>query len=203
MTTIAYLDRRIILAPSNQEIFPTLENDILVMDDTHPDQCFDELIAGHNVWVRCTKGLRPFVECIHARFRHVKAAGGLVCTPEGGMLTIFREGKWDLPKGKVEPGESLRLAALREVAEETGVSDLETGKLVAKTYHIYDKYGGWHFKQTSWFAMRSPNTAATKPQTEEDIAQAIWLDRNDSLRRISQSFASLQDLAGIAQSFSF
>ena len=52
---------------------------------------------------------------------YVRAAGGIVTAPDGTMLLIQRNGRWDLAKGKVESGETLLQAALREVEEETGV----------------------------------------------------------------------------------
>ena len=125
----------------------------------------------------------------------VKAAGGIVEAPDGELLTIFREGRWDLPKGMVERGETLAEAALREVAEETGVCNASLNCLITKTYHIYDKYGGWHLKQTSWFAMNAPNKNSTVPQREEGITQAIWLPREECLDRLSNSFASLRLVA--------
>ena len=106
------------------------------------------------------------------RMRWVRAAGGIVTAPDGTMLLIQRNGRWDLPKGKVESGETLLQAALREVEEETGIkcvsalsrecvsADAQDTKAITqlrnyaiKTYHIFNLYGGWHLKQTSWFPM--------------------------------------------------
>ena len=93
------------------------------------------------------------------RMRWVRAAGGIVTSDEGRMLLIFRNGRWDLPKGKVEAGETLMRAAVREVQEETGLDRLQPGRLVTKTYHVYNLYGGWHLKQTSWFRMTTEGIA--------------------------------------------
>ena len=136
-------------------------------------------------------------EYLHCRFRYVKAAGGLVFTDDGDCLMIHREGRWDLPKGMVERGETLQQAALREVTEETGIAAQPDPSLIIKTYHIYDKYGGWHLKQTSWYAMRSQRLQ-TRPQTEESISQAVCVPRQECLQRLQTSFASLRLVAQAA-----
>ena len=66
----------------------------------------------------------------------VQAAGGLVRNNKGKMLFIFRKNKWDLPKGKVDKGETLENGAMREVEEETGVKKLqpETGLNILKFF---------------------------------------------------------------------
>lgn len=159
------------------------------------DDCFDRLIAGQpEVEVRIEADPRRVADYLHHRFRMVKAAGGLVTAPTGECLMILRDGHWDLPKGMVEHGETLRQAALREVEEETGVQALPHPTLITKTYHIYDKYGGWHLKQTSWYAMRAQRSVP-RPQTEEAISQAVWTQHDECLQRLGGSYRSLQILA--------
>lgn len=103
----------------------------------------------------------------------VLAAGGLVRSPEGKTLVIHRLGRWDLPKGKVEPHESMEAAALREVEEETGLQNIELGPLLIKTYHTYPYKGHQVIKETHWYAMAAPEQRLV-PQQDEDIHQAIW-----------------------------
>jgi len=166
----------------------------LAMDDARPDECFAALVAGQNVYVHITHGFRRFIQYMKRNYRFVKAAGGLVESPDGDALMIVRNGRWDLPKGMVEPGETLRQAAQREVTEETGVAPAAVGRLITKTYHIYDKYGGWHLKQTAWFAMTAPRQA-TRPQTMEEITQAVWVGSDECRRRLMDSYASLRLVA--------
>lgn len=130
------------------------------------------------------------------RMRWVRAAGGIVTSDEGRMLLIFRNGRWDLPKGKVEAGETLMRAAVREVQEETGLVRLQAGRLVTKTYHVYNLYGGWHLKQTSWFRMTTEGFAPeTHPQSEEGITACNWVDGQEWFRRLQRSYGTLRLLS--------
>lgn len=108
----------------------------------------------------------------------IQAAGGLVFNDEGHVLVIFRHGHWDLPKGKVDPGETLEEAAVREVEEETGIGNLKLEKHLLNTYHTYPHKGGEVLKETTWYLMRCPG-GDFKPQTEEGITKAEWRDPSD------------------------
>ena len=96
------------------------------------------------------------------------------------------------PKGKVEPGETLAAAALRETEEETGLNRLRLGRLWLKTYHIYDLYGGWHFKQTSWFEMWQTESQMLVPQKEEGITSVEWVSSTEWRRRLEGSYATMR-----------
>ena len=193
--TISYLDNYLFFDTDGGDSQNPLCDQCVVIDDNRLDDCFALLCEGNNVWIRGNHGIRHLHNYLNTHYRFVKAAGGIVEAPDGELLAIFREGRWDLPKGMVERGETLAEAALREVAEETGIRNASLNHLITKTYHIYDKYGGWHLKQTSWFAMNAPNKNSTVPQREEGITQAIWLPREECLDRLSNSFASLRLVA--------
>lgn len=109
----------------------------------------------------------------------IKAAGGLVKNGNGEYLFIFRLGKWDLPKGKVDEGEKMREAAVREVEEECGIQVDYLGKKLATTYHIYSLRGKAVIKQTKWYDMGINDSPKLVPQTEEDITEAEWLRKKD------------------------
>ena len=132
------------------------------------------------------------------RIRWVRAAGGIVTRDDGMMLLILRNGRWDLPKGKVEAGETLLQGALREVEEETGVSvTTDHWPLTTiKTYHIFNLYGGWHLKQTSWFPMSvADGSAVGKPQEEEGITGVEWVTPDEWHRRLEGSYGTLRTLS--------
>jgi 8-oxo-dGTP pyrophosphatase MutT (NUDIX family) len=105
------------------------------------------------------------------------AAGGLVQNSKGEILLIYRRGFWDLPKGKLDPGELIPECAVREVQEETGLTTIELGPFICITTHTY--YDKWLSKEvekhTHWFAMQSLVNETLVPQTEEDIEKIEWV----------------------------
>lgn len=146
-----------------------------------------------------------FMRMLKRRMRYVRAAGGVVMASDGSLLAIVRNGRYDLPKGKVEPGETLLQAALREVEEETGLkvgivervgdgAQAQTPPIV-KTYHIYNLYGGWHLKQTTWFAMRVDGRPDVVPQQEEGITGGCWLTPEEWRSRMLQSYGTMRLVA--------
>lgn len=108
-------------------------------------------------------------------FRIIEAAGGLVNNPEGDILFIKRLGKWDLPKGKMEKGESREESAVREIEEETGLKDVKLMQFINTTYHIYvERNGEKILKYTHWFEMDFNGEDTSKPQIEEGITEVAW-----------------------------
>lgn len=133
-------------------------------------------------------------ETLLQKFTYVQAAGGIVSDETGNVLMIYRRGCWDLPKGKVEAGESVEAAALREVEEETGIKAEIIGKKSFSVWHTYDTYGTPMLKETVWFDMKALPGQQTVPQTEEDIAQVQWIPRSQVPEYLQKSFPSLQYL---------
>ena len=176
---------------------PALSADTLLMDDTDFGSCFAALTEGNrNVWVNCKKGyLRRFIQYVRMNYIFVKAAGGIVSDDSGNRLVMIRNGRADLPKGKVEEGETLAVAAMRETNEETGLKNLTLGRLRLKTYHIYNLYGGWHFKQTSWFEMKTTGSQPLVPQTEEGITALEWVGAEEWCRRLAESYSTMRIIA--------
>jgi 8-oxo-dGTP pyrophosphatase MutT (NUDIX family) len=123
----------------------------------------------------------------------IPAAGGVVFNPEGRILTLYRRGWWDLPKGKIDPGETIQAAALREVQEETGLQQVELGPFIGETYHLYRlKDGRRAIKWSYWYRMESEQEVLV-PQQEEDIEQAIWL-APEELQEKTPLYANIKDL---------
>lgn len=109
-------------------------------------------------------------------FTLLEAAGGYVTNPEGKLLVFYRRGSWDLPKGKIDPGETPEQAAVREVQEETGLVNVALGDFLDHTWHTYrDRHDVRILKKTWWYRMATSDTQLT-PQTEEDIERIEWVE---------------------------
>ena len=126
-------------------------------------------------------------------FTIVEAAGGVVKRKDGKMLAIFRRGKWDLPKGKVEKGEFYKQTALREVQEECGLSRIELGQRLPDTYHTYSENGRNILKRTVWYEMLLTGDEVPVPQTEEDITDFMWFDYQSVSEIMKNTYESLKD----------
>ena len=131
---------------------------------------------------------------ICAEFYEVNAAGGLVSNRRGDYLLIRRNGMWDLPKGHQEPGEDIKVCAMREVEEETGVHELELRDLICITDHCYYRNDKWHLKHTWWFDMLYTNPLDLTPQTEEDITQAAWVAKSSLPTCLTNTFPSIAEV---------
>ena len=107
----------------------------------------------------------------------------MVADSEGRVAMIHRRGRWDLPKGHRDAGESLAECAAREIEEECGLSQLAVGEELCSTLHIYNTYGRWELKRTTWFAVRALGSTATTPQADEDIALVEWCTLEETVRR--------------------
>jgi len=112
-------------------------------------------------------------------FKLIEAAGGLVKnTKTNYFLFIFRNKKWDLPKGKINKNENVGDAAIREVQEETGAENLSIIKPLNTTYHIFKKDRKYRLKKTFWYLMYTDFIGKLTPETKEGIEEAIWIDKN-------------------------
>ncbi|MBS1738407.1 MAG: NUDIX domain-containing protein [Bacteroidetes bacterium] len=107
-------------------------------------------------------------------FKIIKAGGGIVLNEKGELLLIFRNGKWDLPKGKLEKGEQIEDCAIREVQEETGIATIKLIKPAGTTYHTYFQHEDWILKESTWFQMSTQSTENLLPQIEEGITEIKW-----------------------------
>lgn len=115
------------------------------------------------------------LEAIKKQFVIIQAAGGLVCTSSRELLLIYRRGKWDLPKGKLDEGENLEECAVREVEEETGLQRLILEKPLCITYHTYKQDEQFILKESHWYLMRTEKEQVFTPQTDEDIEKCEWV----------------------------
>ncbi len=121
-----------------------------------------------------------------------KAGGGLVYNKNGEVLFIFRNGKWDLPKGGIEKNEDIEHTAIREVEEETGVSELKIVKKLQKTYHVFRRNGKFKLKITHWFEMTSSYEGTLTPQEKEGIEKAVWLKPEEIPVALKNSYENIK-----------
>lgn len=127
--------------------------------------------------------LEQLKEDFFSIYEVLPAAGGVVQNEQKEVLSIFRLGHWDLPKGKVEEGESLEESAVREVEEETGIQNIQLGEFLGHTYHTYhNKKGKRLLKDTAWYTMSSQDQELI-PQTEEGIEQVLWMPLEELLSK--------------------
>ncbi|WP_167617673.1 NUDIX hydrolase [Maribellus sediminis] len=129
---------------------------------------------------------------------NIEAAGGVV-RRNGELLFIFRNGKWDLPKGKIDAGEEKQEAALREVEEECGISDHRIVKELPTTYHIYQSpykktKGEWIFKPTYWYEMEYSGSRNGEPQIEEGITEIRWFKPSELDEVLENTYENLKVL---------
>lgn len=127
-------------------------------------------------------------------YKKVVAAGGLVFNDKGEYLLIFRNEKWDLPKGKVEKGETIEDAAIREVEEECGVQKLMLTKHLVDTWHTYEMRGKKHLKITHWFLMTTNYSGKLTPQTGENITKVEWRNTMDLKDIFENTYGSIRDV---------
>ena len=126
------------------------------------------------------------------KFPIVEAAGGLVKRTDNKLLFIFRNNKWDLPKGGVEKKELIIDAAKREVTEETGVADIIVEKKISETYHIFKKGKRFRLKKTYWFKMSTTYMGKTNPQTEEGIEKTKWVSNKNIEDILNDAFENIR-----------
>jgi len=128
------------------------------------------------------------------KFTIIQAGGGLVLNKQKQALLIYRRGKWDLPKGKLDEGETLEQCALREVTEETGIKNITLKKAILTTYHTYHESGKFILKETHWFLMLSAQNQELVPQQEEDIQEVVWADGAQIEMALKNAYPSITDV---------
>lgn len=125
---------------------------------------------------------------------NVVAGGGKVYNGNNDILFIYRNDKWDLPKGKIEGSESIEKTAIREVTEETGVAGLKIIKPLETTYHIFKRNGNHKIKVTYWFEMKTDFEGNLYAQEEEGITKVEWLNQEQVFDALTNSYANIKGL---------
>ena len=174
----------------------------------HPDAVFiDEIspsaiksllheIAKHefHAGILLDKDLDKLKNAFFKHFKVITAAGGLVLNKNKEVLMIFRRGKWDLPKGKLDNSETLEQCAVREVEEETGIKNIELKEKLVETNHVYKEFGKHILKESHWYKMQCNTDQKLVPQTEEDITDIKWVKRSDLKNYTSNTYQTILEV---------
>jgi 8-oxo-dGTP pyrophosphatase MutT (NUDIX family) len=145
--------------------------------------------------------LTELKQAFFKKFVPVTAGGGAVWNNKKQLLFIHRRGKWDLPKGKLDAGETIEHCAVREVEEETGLKNPTITSPLLITYHTYHENGKHLLKTSHWFVMQVNGEQQTLPQSSEDIIAIEWLAKDQWHKIITETFPSILDvLATLASS---
>ena len=137
---------------------------------------------------------KAFLKTVAKSVLLIRAAGGLVKNEYDEYLFIYRNDKWDLPKGKIEKQEGTKEAAVREVEEECGIKVSKLEERICKTYHSYIYKGDVVLKKTYWFNMRCKGQNNLKPQKEEGITDVRWFKKADISPIVENTFPSIMDV---------
>lgn len=177
----------------------------------HPDVVFIDELSSHAInallheikkedfhaGIICHADFAKLKKAFFKHFTLIEAAGGIVQNENKDLLFIFRRGKWDLPKGKIEKKEKVEIAAAREIEEETGVNGLKLRKRIGETYHVYDEFGKHYLKTTHWFYFTCNNNQKLTPQTEEDITEIKWFATKDIKKPVANTYNTIKDILSI------
>lgn len=174
----------------------------------HPDTVFIDDMTNHAInallheiakpgfhaGILFTANMEQSQKLFRKHFTVIQAAGGLIENEKNGILMIYRRGKWDLPKGKLDEGETLEACAVREVKEETGLKNVQLKQFILTTFHTYNEFGRHILKESHWYSMKAASSQALKPQTEEDILQIEWVKPAALDEKLKHTFPSVKDV---------
>lgn len=183
-------DKPIILTDSlqNQNELPFFIYKDVVLDEViHKLEV--GLLAGAYLY---TLDLKDSWNDFKTHFKVIIAGGGLVLNKHQEALFIFRGGKWDLPKGRIEEGESIEETAVREVEEECGISNLELDRFLLKTHHVFYQDKIRKLKETYWYLMHAEEEQELTPQEEEGITIATFKTKEEAHEALKNSYANIQ-----------
>jgi 8-oxo-dGTP pyrophosphatase MutT (NUDIX family) len=163
--------------------------------DIHIIQTMKDLDHGPaEVVIILTSQVEHYWKVFQQQFKTITAGGGVIKNENNEVLFIFRRGKWDLPKGKLDDGESIEACAVREVREETGLAEVSITDFMGNTFHTYHEKGKFILKTTVWFRMQAPGNQRLTPQTEEDISAMAWLPADRWNEVLSNTFPAIKAL---------
>ena len=140
------------------------------------------------------KDLKELKDAFFKKFTLIRAGVGFVLNHSNEVLMMFRRGKWDLPKGKMDKNETFEECAIRETEEETGLKNIELVLPLITTYHTYHEGSRYVLKETEWFTMKISGEQKLIPQATEQITKLEWVGKNDLKKYMQNSFPSVNDV---------
>lgn len=193
-----YINERPLVIAGENTTLPSAYNDATVFhtpDDALITRTIDQLDKNElsKAVFRHSNPVSLF-DRVKDHFTVFEAAGGLISNPAGEILLMFRRGKWDLPKGKLDEGETLEACALREVQEETGLHNISLDGKITETFHYYPWKNKKVLKHSHWYRMRFTGTELTIPQIEEDIIDIQWIRPENLGKYMQYSYQNIIDV---------
>ena len=159
----------------------------------------DVLEVVEDIFQNKLKGICLFCIDLDQSFRNFRsnfeiqlAAGGKILNSNNETLFIYRFDKWDLPKGKLEKGESLEECAVREAGEECGISDLNIKEELETTYHVFKRNQKIILKITHWFLMHTKYTGDLTPQVEEGIELVLFKNKSETSTALQNTYENIK-----------
>ena len=188
-TTIFFTDKTLVLTDTPTE----LEGAVHLPSSELSKANVLKIFESTNSIIVLDRAIEAVKERFFSEFKYVLAAGGVVCNENYEALMIYRNQRWDLPKGHVDAGESDEECATREIAEETGVEGAKIVRFLCNTLHAYNVYGVWEIKRTAWYELVAPTSRPT-PQTEEGILCAKWCSRAEVEQNLEGTYPTIREV---------
>ncbi|MDZ4667805.1 MAG: NUDIX domain-containing protein [bacterium] len=157
-----------------------------------------EDIGSHGIQLICANPTEVMQE-LKSHFTVIHAGGGIVYNEVGQLLMMKRLGKWDLPKGKIDPGETVEEGALREVEEECGINKLKIRSFFQNSYHTYKLQGHRFLKLTHWYLMDSTFEGVLVPQLEESITEVKWINLAEVNLETLDTYESIRSILKVVK----
>jgi 8-oxo-dGTP pyrophosphatase MutT (NUDIX family) len=199
-TKIYFNDKPLFLCDAvDENLQPYVHHDDAIFIDelnshTIKSMIHEMAIADVHAGVFYHANLEELKKAFFKKFTVIQAGGGLVQNEDKNVLMIFRRGKWDLPKGKLDKGETIEECAVREVEEETGLRNVKLKSPLMITYHTYHEGTKFILKESHWFTMSAKGDQQLVPQVTEDIHELKWVSCNKLEPYLKNSFPSIVDV---------